>query len=328
MKIFNIAKRVLENGGKLSSLAIPSKETGGLGLMNPSIMVDEDKLIMILRQTNYTLFHAENEQIFNSRWGPLSYLNPENDVTLRTTNYYCELNDNLEIKKHFKIDTSKLDVPPKWTFIGLEDARIVRWNGKLYTAGVRRDIKPNGEGRMELCEIIVHEDRVEEISRFRIPPPNDPNSYCEKNWMPVMDMPYHFIKWTDSTELVVVDPENKTCKTVFLGTKKYNTPDQRGSSQVIPWGDHRLCITHELQFFKNKLEQKDAYYLHRFIVWDKEWNLIRMSKPFSFMTGEIEFCCGATFYKNDLLVTFGFQDNAAFLLKIPSGLLNEIIMED
>jgi len=35
------------------------------------------------------------------------------------------------------------------------------------------------------------------------------------------------------------------------------------------------------------------------------------------MDGEIEFCTGLTEYNNNLLITFGFQDNAAYLLKMP-----------
>ena len=66
-----------------------------------------------------------------------------------------------------------------WDFIGLEDARVVRWGGNLYITGVRRDTKINGEGRMELSEIDSLES-ANEISRVRIEPPNNPDSYCEK----------------------------------------------------------------------------------------------------------------------------------------------------
>lgn len=119
--------------------------------------------------------------MFQHQWGPLTYVHPENDMHLRTTNYYLELDSNLNVVRHNKIDTSKFDTyDPMWDFVGLEDARIVRWNEKLYITGVRRDTTTNGQGRMELSEIQVNSDSVVEVSRFRIPPPKDPNSYCEK----------------------------------------------------------------------------------------------------------------------------------------------------
>ena len=317
----NLVKQVIQSGGSISPLIIPSDLTNGTGLMNPSIYVDKDKLILNLRHVNYTLYHCENEQLFNNRWGPLVYLNPENDIHLRTTNWLCELNDDLTIKSWNKVDTSKLDVEPVWEFIGLEDGRLVKWDNKLYLCGVRRDTKTNGEGRMELSELKKHK----EIKRSRIEPPNDPNSYCEKNWMPVIDMPYHFVKWTNPTEVVKVDPETNTSKTVVLKPQIDSFNNLRGGSQIIPYGDGRICIIHECNLWKNKLEQKDAKYTHRLVMWDKDWNIKHISESFNFMDGEIEFCCGLAEYQGNLLITFGFQDNAAYILKMPITFLDNFI---
>jgi hypothetical protein len=326
----NLVKQVIQNGGSITPIIIPSHLTGGTGLMNPSIYVDKDKLLLNLRHVNYTLFHAEGEQLFNNRYGPLVYLNPENDVKLRTTNWLCYLNEDLTIKRWNKINTSKLDIEPVWEFIGLEDGRIVRWDNKLYICGVRRDTKINGEGRMELSEINAKTFSLNdsnEIKRSRIEPPNDPNSYCEKNWMPVIDMPYHFIKWANPTELVKVDINKLTSETIILKEGVGNYQNLRGSSQVIPFEDKRICIIHECDLWKNKLEQKDAKYTHRFIVWDKDWNIEHISDSFSFMDGEIEFCCGIALWKEDLLISFGFQDNAAYILRVPKDDIKKIIYE-
>ena len=317
----NLVKKVLDSGGSITPLLISSDLTNGTGLMNPSIYVDKGKLILNLRHVNYTLYHCEGEQLFINRWGPLAYLNPENDIHLRTTNWLCELNDDLTIKNWNKVDTSKLDVEPVWEFIGLEDGRLVRWNDKLYLCGVRRDTKTNGEGRMELSELKKHK----EIKRSRIEPPNDPNSYCEKNWMPVIDMPYHFVKWTNPTEVVKVNPETNTSETVVLKEGVGEFQNLRGGSQIIPYGDDRICIIHEVDLWKNKLEQKDAKYTHRLVIWDKDWNIKHISEPFSFMGGEIEFCCGLAEYQDNLLITFGFQDNAAYILKMPITFLDNFI---
>ena len=317
----NLVKKVLDSGGSITPLLIPSDLTNGTGLMNPSVYVDRGKLILNLRHVNYTLYHCEGEQLFINRWGPLSYLNPENDIHLRTTNWLCELNDDLTIKNWNKVDTSKLDVEPVWEFIGLEDGRLVRWDDKLYLCGVRRDTKTNGEGRMELSELKKHK----EVKRSRIEPPNDPNSYCEKNWMPIIDMPYHFVKWTNPTEVVKVNPETNTSETVVLKEGVGEFQNLRGGSQIIPYGDDRICIIHEVDLWKNKLEQRDAKYTHRLVIWNKDWNIKHISEPFSFMGGEIEFCCGLAKYQDNLLITFGFQDNAAYILKMPITFLDNFI---
>jgi hypothetical protein len=311
----NLAKQVISNGGSIVPLIISHPDTNGTGLMNPSIFNNNGKLILNLRHVQYTLYHTRGK--FENRYGPLVYLNPENDITLTTTNYFCLLNDNLSITKFNKIDTSKHDIPPIWEFVGLEDARLVRWDGKLYVCGVRRDTKDNGEGRMELSEIEILDNQVKEISRFRIPPPFDNSSYCEKNWMPILDMPYHFVKWTNPTEVVKIDPVNKTCEQVFLGQPYSTKRDIRGGSQVITIGDYRIAITHEVDLWKNKNNNKEGTYRHRIITWDKDWNVVNISDEFDFMTGYIEFCCGLAVKDDNVLISFGCEDNAAYLLNIP-----------
>ena len=321
-----LVKQVIELGGSIHPLIIPAELTNGTGLMNPSIYVDNDELIVNIRHVNYTLYHSENKK-FQHRYGPLQYLHPENDLNLRTWNYLCHLDDDLKLTKITKVDTSKLDVTPIWEFVGLEDARIVRWDGKLYMTGVRRDTTTNGQGRMELSEIVEEKDKVTEISRIRIPAPGDNTSYCEKNWMPIIDKPFHYVKWCNPTEIIKYDVKTKTTNTVYLDRNKFtpNLPDFRGGSQAIPYGDYYLAIIHEVDLFKPQVGNKDAAYLHRFVIWDKEWNLVKFTDAFSFMNADIEFCCGAALYKDHLLITFGFQDNCAFVLKMPTDVVDKII---
>ena len=197
MKTF--AQVAFDKGGSIHPLIIDPKYTDGLGLMNPSIYNDNGKLLVNLRSVNYTFYHSE-EKLFQHPYGPLTYVHPENDIHLRTWNYYLELNDNYEIEKYYKVDTSSFPDKELWDFVGLEDARIFRWNKKLYMSGVRRDEDSVGTGRMELCEIVVDSNTVKQVSQVRIQPPLDPNSYCEKNWMPILDKPYHYIQSNRSSK--------------------------------------------------------------------------------------------------------------------------------
>lgn len=324
--IYNLAKLVLERGGSITPLKIPSEHTNGTGLCNPSIFVDVDDTLLILRHVGYNLYHSEFKQKFQGRWGPLAYLHPEDDRTLRTTNYLCYLGKNLSIKKYGQVDTSDLDVPPLWEFIGLEDARIVKWDNKYFICGVRRDTTTNGEGRMELSEIKIEANQVTEINRYRIQPPNNVPSYCEKNWMPINDMPFHFVKWTNPTEVVKVDLETESSETIALVPQTITTnQEMRGGSNVINWGEYRLGIIHECTFWYNEGNNKDSIYLHRILLWDKDWNLVKYSDEINFMGAQIEFVCGAAEIDGDLVITYGYQDNAAFALRVPKDLVEELL---
>ena len=214
---------------------------------------------------------------------------------------------------------------PKWDFVGLEDARLVRWDGKLYITGVRRDTTPNGQGRMELSEIIDDGTTVKEISRFRIPTPIDPNSYCEKNWMPVLDLPYHYVKWSNPTEVVKVDPFHQTCTQVAVTPFLSAERDFRGGTQVIKYDNYWIAAIHEVYLTKSETGRKDGRYTHRFLVWDENWNLVKYSRDFSFLDAHVEFAVGMCYRGDELLITFGFQDNAAYILSMPQELLGKFI---
>lgn len=319
----NLCKLALQRGGSMNYLTIPSSDSQGLGLTNPSILylAETNELVLNLRHVQYALYHSEGKQQYQTVWGPLAYLNPEDDVTLRTTNYLCDIDKNtLAVNFHQKVDTSAFDVEPLWEFIGLEDARLVKWNHHLALSGVRRDTTTNGEGRMEISEVIGSK----EISRLRVQPPSQ--SYCEKNWMPVLDQPNTYVKWTSPTEVVrIIEGTDKT-ETIHLVEQDVTFPrDIRGGSQVIPYGDMYIALTHEVDLCTSEQGKKDAQYYHRFIVWDKNWKIIHHSDAFKFLTAQIEFSCGLAYVDGNFIIPFGFQDSTAFILKLPEEVLLEMV---
>ena len=326
----NLVQKSVSQGGKLAPLILPHSTTSGMGLMNPSIFVDNDGDILVnIRHVNYTLYHSERDQKFFSPWGPLSYLHPEKDQRLVTTNYLGRLDKDYNLINFTEVDYSKFNVPPIWEFVGEEDVRITQWDGNYYLIGVRRDTTPNGQGRMEYSKIELDKTNwiAKEVQRVRIPPPVDVNSYCEKNWMPILDMPYHFVKWAMPTEIVWANPDKAECKQVLVKQTPPVSPDQRGGTNVIAWGDYYIAFTHEVKLWKNYLNQKDSVYRHRMIVWDKEFNFIGLTSSFSFLDTPIEFCVGAAVIKKNLVLTFGVQDNCAFVLEVPKKIVNGMITE-
>jgi len=319
-----LAKLAIDHGGRITPLIIPASLTDGTGLMNPSIIFHEDKTIVILRHVNYTIYHSEKKK-FLHEWGPLVYLHPEHYQKLKTTNYYCEVDDAGLISKNLLVDTSSLDVDPLWEFVGLEDARIVNWDNKIYLSGVRRDTTTNGQGRIELSELAINNYSVKEVKRYRIEPPIDKNSYCEKNWMPVLDKPFHYVKWTNPTEVVKANINDLSSEQIFVGEYTNLHRDLRGGSQLIPWKNYYIAITHEVDLFNDSIGRKDGIYRHRIILWDKNFVKIAWSDDFSFLGGDIEFCAGMAFKDNYFYITFGFQDNSACLLKVPENIIEGLL---
>lgn len=323
----NFVKCALENGGSIKPLLIPAQDLNGPSLTNPSVIVKDGRIIVNVRNVNYTLYHSELN-VYEHMWGPLAYIHPEHDMHLRTTNYILELNDNLDNIYHAKIDTSNFDTyQPQWDFVGLEDVRLIEWNNKIYGIGVRRDLDTVGTGRMELSEFEFNNQQVTEVSRYRIPGPPPDNEYCMKNCTPVEDMPYHLLKWTNPTALMKFNPNGEDTE-VFVTTEHVEGfSDMRGGSQVIKYKDGYITLIHETNLYRSEQDKKNATYRHRFVMWDKDFKNQRFSKLFSFLDTKIEFCCGLAEYKDSYLITFGITDNTAYILKAPKSFVEDFINE-
>jgi hypothetical protein len=333
-----LANYVLKRGGSIHPIILPKSVLGNeTGIMNPSIFLHKGKILVNVRHVNYILYHSEGKK-FPHQWGPLVYIHPENDVALKTHNVMCELDKNLNLKSAGRVNMV-LDTEPMWNFVGLEDARLFSWEDKLYLCGVRRDCYDDkGKGRMEMAEIDFIDGEWREISRNPIPAPGEDKSYCEKNWMPILDMPFHFVKWCNPMQVVHYDIENRTTTDAYLeeGERKPYAKDFRGGSQVVRINENqRMAFIHETNLLRDPFGRKDGDYSHRILIWDNDWNLVHTSRPFHFLGTyfdhvtstdyNIEFVTGMAILGTDILISFGFQDNASFILRIPQNVFADFL---
>jgi predicted GH43/DUF377 family glycosyl hydrolase len=313
----NFSKYIVTHGGYVKPLEIPVEMSEGLGLCNPSVFIDNDgKILCNIRRVNY-LFHQSLSYHWSSAYGPTNYHHPDNDVNLRTENYMCELDDNLEIKDGSLKHINYMPYEPKWHFTGEEDVRIVRWDGKLFVTGCRRDTEDTGISRMELTEL---DGNMNEMSRTRVPAPEKNDTYCEKNWMAILDKPYQYVKWCNPLQIVEYDTETKTTKEVLLKDQKIESEDAlgdiRGSSQVIKVDNYYVALVHEVNLWTNRYSERAAIYYTRFIVWDENWDTVKLSQRFWFMNIPIEFTNGLAFDGKDFIIPFSVYDNAAFIARL------------
>lgn len=325
--IDNFCEYIVKHNGFVNKLNLPTQYSEGLGVCNPSVYIDKNnKILCCIRRVNY-LFHLSLTSYWNSAYGPTNYHHPDKDVNLRTENYLCELNaDTLEVKQETIKHVEYQKYEPKWNFVGEEDSRIVCWDNKLYLTGCRRDTEDTGISRMELSEI---NSNAKEISRTRIPSVKDNSSYCEKNWMAILDKPFCYVKWCNPLEIVEYNPETKSTTTILLKNQNIISSDVlcdlRGSSQVITVDNYYIAIVHEVNLWYNRYSERSAKYYNRFIVWDKDWNVVKLSQRFWFMNFPIEFTNGLAFDGKDFIIPFSVYDNAAFVAKLNKNALYEFI---
>ena len=54
--------------------------------------------------------------------------------------------------------------------------------------------------------------------------------------------------------------------------------------------------------------------------------MLKSSKDFSLMNGHTEFACGMCHYNDKILITFGFQDNAAYILEVNPKSIEDLLL--
>lgn len=322
-----LTKILNENNVKfdIHPLIIPADKLQGT-IFNPSVLNDNGTLRCVIRTSNYLLHYSHK---ITHPLKKVSYIHPENDLRLVTFNFYGELDPRTyKLIDVHEIDTSiTQNYPSVWSFVGHEDVRLVNWEDQLYVSGIRRDIKSNGESRMELCKL--DDDSVHEYNRIRIPIPGEENgetSYCEKNWMPILDKPYHWVKWSNPVQVVRYDKEKHITETVHLSDKKLNIADPRGSSQLIPFNDGYLALVHSTYLWNKETKQAmDCQYTHRFLFYNKDFEVVKMSDEFTFLGFDIEFSCGMCLHNKNIIIPFSCKDSTANLLVFESKFLNNFL---
>ena len=119
----SLVAQLLEKGGRIEPLIVENSKADGLGLCNPSIWHKEGttKYLVNVRKVSYYLHHCEGEQKYQTPWGPLNYVRPDDDPYLRTDNFICDFNlRNMKLTNPRKINTNKFTKEPEWDFVGIE----------------------------------------------------------------------------------------------------------------------------------------------------------------------------------------------------------------
>lgn len=314
----------LSQGGDIENTGYSGFSSHFPAYCNPSIFWDEETGRFLMNQRTVSYFIHSSKDNFDS-WGPLHYIiQAERYNWLETVNHMGVSSNPLEgfNFKEIKMKERK----HQWEFHGLEDIRVVRWNGILYGIGVRRDDNPTGRGRMELCELDEDFNEVKSVKMKAV----DENTYCVKNWMPITDMPYHFIDTANPLRIVKADPVTGDVEVVVEKPKQpifqgFDMP--RGSSHCIPFRDGHLCMVHTCQMYYTGNKRKYARYLHAFVYFNRDWDIEKVSPLFSFNDFLVEFCCGMAMKDDDMYISFAVEDNMSYVLKMPKEAIERFIWE-
>jgi FkbM family methyltransferase len=263
--------------------------------MNPSIINWGGKLRMIQRTVNY-------------RITPSGHYDMRGDDAIRTRNWLLTLSDDLSVETANEI-LPPVDMPdPLYKLvIGFEDCRLFVWRDQLWCSSTVRELNQAGYCQIVLARIDLQPDGTYRFADYRVVHPQGVDLAHQKNWMPVVigdDL--RFIYSSDPVRII-----NECGETVALRPSAVASDSFRGGSQAIRFEDGWLAIIHQSVTMNDNRRR----YLHRFVKYDDDFNLVGYTESFYISKLGIEFAAGMARHPvtNDIVVSFGIDDRESWL---------------
>ena len=263
----------------------------------------DDRYILIVRNLNYIIDKNANTHNLN-----------ENIVTF---NKIIVLNKYFHTIREFFLETPFQNVP----YIGVEDVRFFVHDNAIYYIGSYCD---EMDQRIKIVSGIYDINDTKLIPNI-ITPSFHTNNNWEKNWV--------FFNNNGDLNIIYKWKPLYICK-INYDTKKLdllNTNDNvpaffnmfRGSTNGIDYDNKIWFIVH----YSKKINDKNCY-LHVFVVFDKQMNLLGYSNPFKFKNCIIEYCIGMTINKNtnNFIITYSLLDRSSNLIVLSHSFINSLII--
>jgi hypothetical protein len=264
--------------------------------LNPSIAANPegDGFTMVVRSSNFTLSWDWDYSVIDG------------SHVIRTTNYLADLSSQLELRAVRAIDDLAFRPdPPLYPVSGFEDCRLFWRAGTWQATATVRDRGARGKSRIALLEL----DGARVISE-RLLSPDAPEH--EKNWMPILptdEGPLRLVYGCFPTVVLADCPSEERMEPESIEPAPLVARDFRGGSQVIPFDGGHLCLVHGAVHF----EDRNRSYWHRWVWFDDEWRLARLSRPFTFEGRGVDFAAGLAVRGDELVISYGRWDRDAFL---------------
>lgn len=243
---------------------------------------NKDTYIMNIRWINYKIpYYPEYPISLNSRF--------EIDKD------FNKITDEVFSNELYKLD--KLDC-----YYGIEDIRLFYNNNNLYYSGTAFD--ENRKIPSYTCNIYTYNQNEYKISKNIITPDFyelSKNIITEKNW--ALFNYHNQLRVVYNWYPISIGKIDFNTNKLSIIEYKYNIPDcfkkTKGSTPGYEYNSEIWFVVHKSQ--KNN-------YLHNFVVFDLDMNLIRYSELFKFSDKYVEFCVGLIIEDDKFILSYSLED--------------------
>lgn len=268
---------------------------------NPSIVMDGDRVRAVVRTVNYRLLPTGSIWIKGSA--------PD------TVNWLVNLDaDTLERQEAIQIDDAVVRSAPM-AENGLEDMRLFAWRGGWWGLASGHCSR-NDANTMILAP-------VSPVMNQKVVLLSPTGEKKEKNWIvAVVGSELFLIHWL-SPMSVYKYVGSQMLEPVFMGDAKAELMGWSGSSQAVPYNGKLLACIHRRM--GEKCGRDPITYVHRLVEIDPEtWEIGRISPIFVFEGDQVEFNSGLSVTSESVLFSYGVQDCAAVVLRLPISAVDGI----
>jgi len=266
---------------------------------NPSLTVFNGALWGIVRTVSYRI-RPDGTYDYNG----LS--------AIRTTNYLVKFNEALMPTYQVQLQRpTGFPVPVSTEILDVEDMRLFESKGELWANGCV--LEQNTQYWREQFLMKINPDTGECTDWRRIDPQGVPKQN-EKNWMPVEGLD----AWMYKPGYVMNHAG------VFTTTQEHGFAANgfSGGGNVIPMDCGWLALVHEA---KPDPTNGKRYYQHRFVWFDQQYVMQKVSLPFVFFDRQIEFACGLVRSGNNVIIGFGVLDREAWVATISDQDVRDLV---
>ena len=245
--------------------------------------------------------------------------------------------DMLNLKNNFALNVKFNDCVYKRDYFkvkGTEDYRVINVPGNndlLKAVCTSIEAHPSGPVRMCMFDIFIQRNVHQEIINLHadnlVPLTNYNDHVQQKNWIPIyIDNNLHMIYSCAPIILLKVQSDGKCDEINKVDNNLYLC---KNSTIFLPFeyiGEQcYLTIIHNSADNKSDLRR---IYTHRFLVFNKNFNLIAKSDIFCFReTDTIEFASGLIYdcNKENIIITYGSRDREAHISTFSLRRLNNLL---
>jgi len=302
--------RTLDAYMHVTQKKIPFTPPDGYVAMNPSIIRTWGAGYMVnVRCVNYTI-NEWGQYLIRAGDGTVT-----NDNPINTRNFLISMTEDRELFRPVELQWSRS--PALYPLVtGLEDVRLFTHGpeaiGSVHALANIREMNADGWCEQHLVELWISHDEAQVKGVTHIKPRE---RHHEKNWMPIEGFFKHAAMYRLGQ---TIDPTGD----IVNHRNDYSSETLSGGGQVLeihrgPYTGYSIAIVHEAR--PNPHRNGQRYYNHRFVVFDQQLNVKKISRPFVFQDKQIEFAAGIALNHNylaeptEVTISFGVRDCEAWI---------------